>query len=92
MPRRNKTRRLWIGLEIVEVPKGTPRGLILDVLRESIRSGKLDLPNGWKINLRWRNSEQAKMKIGTWQDELEASADSSEGFNMAVLDYLDGQK
>lgn len=89
MPKRR--RRLWIGLEVVSVPKGVTRGLLLDVLKESIRTGKYTLPDGWAVNLRWRNSERAQMKSGNWTDELTASADSSEGFNMAVLDYLEGQ-
>lgn len=90
--RMKKPRRLWIGLEIVSVPKGTTRGLILDVLRESIMSKQYDLPEGWQINLRWKNSERAEMKIGEWSEELADSADSSEGFNYAVLSYLERQR
>jgi hypothetical protein len=88
---RHKRRRLWVGLEVVAVPKGTPRGLILDVLKESIHSKEYDLPDGWAINLRWKNAEKADMKIGEWTEELMDSAVASEGFNYAVLDYLNRQ-
>ena len=84
-----KTRRLWLGLEVVSIPPKTPRVLLVDVLRESIRRGDYTLPPGYEINLRWRNSEKARMKVGQWQDELEKSAGSSDGFDLAVLDYLD---
>ena len=88
---RHGKRRLWLGIEVVSIPKGTSRGLLLDVLKESIRSRKYTLPTGWKINLRWKNSERAQMKIGQWQNELMDSAESSDGFNYAVLDYLERQ-
>jgi hypothetical protein len=88
---KNRKRRLWVGIEVVQVPKGTPRGLILDVLKESINSKKYDLPKGWHINLRWRNSENRPMKTGEWSHELTESAESSDGFNFAVLAYLELQ-
>jgi hypothetical protein len=87
-----KRRRLWLGIQVVSVPSGTSRGLILDVLKESINSKKYDLPKGWAINLRWKNSERAEMKVGEWQTELEDSALASEGFNYAVLAYLESLK
>jgi hypothetical protein len=88
---KRKPRRLWLGIEVISVPKGTPRIIIIDVLKESIFRGDYTLPAGWVINLRWRNSEKGKMKIGPWRKELTASASSSSGFDATVLDYLEKQ-
>jgi hypothetical protein len=81
-------RRLWLGLEIISVPQGTPRLLIIETLKESIRRGDYSLPRGWQIDIRWRNSPKARMKQGPWTEEMTKSAASSSGFDSAVLSYL----
>jgi len=92
MPRkRERPRKLWLGIEVLSVPRGTPRALLIDVLRESIRRGDHTLPDGWQIEIRWRNRENAKMRTGPWQEELDKSARSSDGFDEAVLMYLENQ-
>jgi len=86
-----KPRRLWLGIEVVSVPPQTPRVLIIEALKESINRGDYSLPRGWQINIRWRNKENARMKVGPWTEELTKSAASSDGFDATVLDYLDRQ-
>jgi hypothetical protein len=85
-----RTRRLWIGLRY-DIPKNVSEEKILRTLRRSITRGDYELPKGWRVAIEWRNKQDAPMKRGAWKPELEASAESSPGFDLAMLRYLDGQ-
>lgn len=90
MPRKDKTRRLWLNVrwKIAHKPS---RETILKRLLESVENGTYDLPKSYKVQLGWRNKELAAMKWGEWKSELTDSAGSSDGFDLAVISYLKGQ-
>jgi hypothetical protein len=73
------------------IPKNVTQEKIVRTLIRSIHRGDYKLPRGWRVVLEWRNKADAGMKRGEWQSELEASAESSDGFDKAVLSYLEGQ-
>lgn len=86
MPKR--VRRLWLEVKW-KVPPGIPRELVIETLKQSVLNKSYDLPIGWQVIIAWRNKEKAKMKFGPWKAELTKSAASSDGFDKAVLSFLD---
>ena len=86
---KNKRRRLWIKV-LFKVPLGVSRATVKETLLRSVASRTYELPVGWQVILQWRNKESAPMKSGPWRRELTASARSSEGFDIAVTNYLEG--
>ena len=55
----------------------------------SIAGGGYQLPPWLKARIQWRNKEAAPMREGEWTEEMMASAQSSPGFDLAVMSYLD---
>lgn len=90
MRRKEKTRRLW--LEIKVYAPGASKAEVRRTLIESIRNGSYSYPKTWKVGLLWRNSLRAPMRSGEFTREMKNSADSSSGFDQAVLDYLRSAK
>jgi hypothetical protein len=92
---RVRTRRLWINVRF-KVPPSIPQDEIIDELIASVRRGRktgdYSLPRGWRAILEWRNKQDAEMRRGSWETELEASAESSEGFDSAVIQYLERRR
>jgi hypothetical protein len=88
---RRKNRRLWLNVKY-KVPPGTSKKKVLDTLIESIDNGTYTYPKTWKVVLEWRNKESAPMKAGEFQKEMLASQSSSDGWDSAVLSYLENQK
>lgn len=87
MPRKKqKTRRLW--LNVTQKGVNVSRRKFVQRLIDSIEDGTYKLPKEWKVVLHWRNRENARMKRGEWQEEMEQSAQSSPGWDIAVLTYL----
>lgn len=87
MPRRReKTRRLWLNVKQSGVK--TTRTKFIKRLIESIEDGTYRLPKSWKVTLLWRNREDARMRSGPWEQEMARSAESSMGWDAAVLVYL----
>ncbi len=85
-----RTRRLWLNVRF-DVPKDIKKEHIVRTLIRSIHRGDYKLPRNWRVVIEWRNKEDAPMRRGEWRNEMEASAESSEGFDEAVLSYLRGQ-
>lgn len=85
MPRR--TRRLWLEIKY-KVPVGISRDTVISVLKKSVENKTYDLPIGWNAIIAWRNKENAPMRYGLWKQELQKSAASSDGFDKAVLSWL----
>lgn len=86
-----RVRRLWLNV-IVDPESVSPKYSkrdVLKILRRSITRGDYELPRGWRVVLEWRNKADQKMRAGEWTTELERSAESSDGFDQTVLDYLD---
>lgn len=88
---RRKNRRLWLNVKF-KVPKGVSRNKVLETLIESIDDGTYQYPKTWKVVLEWRNKESAPMKAGEFQKEMLASQSSSDGWDSAVISYLENQK
>jgi hypothetical protein len=86
---RRKTRRLW--LQIKFDAKGTPHKDVIATLLSSIERGDYKYPQQWRVALGWSNKENGALKWGEWTKEMTASAQSSEGFEYAVRDYLENQ-
>ena len=90
MPRKKeKTRRLW--LNVKQSGAKVKRNAFIKRLIRSIEDGTYRLPDKWRVTLLLRNRESAEMNEGDWQKEMEKSAASSEGWDLAVLSYLKGK-
>lgn len=83
---KKKPRRLWLNIKASNVSVSTSE--FVRTLLASIEEGDYKLPRGWKVTLEWRNKEDAPMRSGPWTQEMSASAQSSDGFDKAVTDWL----
>lgn len=61
------------------------------VLRQSIRRGDYELPDGWDVRIRWRNRTDKPMKSDEFSNAMQESADSSRGWDGAVVAYINRQ-
>jgi hypothetical protein len=86
---RRKTRRLWLKVKF-DAP-GVTRADVKKALIESIQRGDYEYRSTWRVALGWSNKENGALKWGEWTKEMTASAQSSEGFEYAVLQYLENQ-
>lgn len=87
MPRRKeKTRRLWLNVKQKGVK--VSKNKFIKRLMQSIDDGTYRLPKQWKVTLLWKNKEDAAWRSGLWEEEMQASAESSPGWNIAVSTYL----
>jgi hypothetical protein len=86
---RRKTRRLWLKVKF-DAP-GASNELILKSLINSIDNGDYWYPKSWRVAILWSNKEDGELKKGEWTKELRKCAQSSEGFQFAVRDYLKSQ-
>jgi hypothetical protein len=83
---KTKDRRLWLNVKAEGVTVSKQEFIL--ALQESIRDGSYELPRGWKVTLEWKNKERAKMRSGPWTREIRKSAESSDGFDRAVTNWL----
>jgi hypothetical protein len=86
---RRKTRRLWLKVKF-DAP-GVSDRKVIETLLASIDRGDYEYPRGWRVALLWSNKENGTMRVGEWTKEMRASAQSSEGFQFAVRDYLENK-
>lgn len=87
MPRRNpKQRKLW--LQVFFDAPGATREQVIETLIRSIEKGDYVYPENWRVAIFWRNKEEAKMRRGEFTREMNQSAQSSDGFDLAVIRYL----
>jgi hypothetical protein len=89
MSRKPKTRRLWLKVKY-DAP-GVSRQDVLKTLMHSIDNRDYIYPSAWRVALGWSNKENVTLKWGEWTKEMTKSAQSSEGFGYAVLQYLENQ-
>ena len=82
-------RRLWLQLA-VKAP-GATKKQVRDELLRSIRRGDYAYPSDWRIGLGWSNKEDGNLKWGEFTKEMQKSAQSSSGFDVAVKEYLEAQ-
>ncbi len=87
MSKRRKSRPVWLKFVIHETPPGASRGDVLDALREAIGSG--ELPDGYNVDLMWRNKEGADWRSGDYLTVLDESRAGGRGFDTLVHMYLD---
>ena len=90
MPRR-KSRRLWLQVKFNNVGSASRYDVLTTLLR-SIEAGDYVYSRGWRVALGWSNKENGELKWGEWTKEMRRSAQSSEGFDFAVADYLESQR
>lgn len=90
MKRREKTRQLW--LQVKAYAPGVSGAEVKRVLIASIRNGSYSYPKEWKVGLFWRNKFNAPMRSGEFKREMQKSAEASQGFDSAVLNYLRSAK
>lgn len=86
-----RTRRLWLNVKY-DIPQDVSEQKIIATLIRSIKRGDYRIPRNWRVAIEWRNKESAPMRKGEWRAELEASAESSPGFERAVIHYLEGKQ
>lgn len=85
-----RVRKLWLRVRY-DIPKDVTEQRIIRTLIRSIERGDYRLPRGWHVVIEWRNKFDSPMRRGEWRAELEASAESSDGFDKAVINYLENQ-
>jgi len=83
---KKKPRRLWLNIKASRV--NVDRETFIRTLISAIDNKTYELPRGWRVALEWRNKEDKPMKSGPFQDEMQKSARSSDGFDKAVSDWL----
>lgn len=88
MPKKKRSRRLWLQIKF-KVPKGVSPQRVAKTLLESVERGDYEYPESWSVAISWRNKLFAKMKTDEFTNAMEESADSSYGWDFAVIDYLE---
>lgn len=84
---RKKTRRLWLQVKF-KVPDNVSPRTVARKLIESVRSGDYEYPESWHVVIRWKNSLFGKFKVDEFTEAMEESAQSSRGWDSAVIAYL----
>lgn len=86
-----RIRRLWLNVrwDDESVPASYSRKDIVRTLIKSIERGDYRLPRGWRVVIEWKNKADAPMRRGEWRSEMQRSGESSDGFDKAVLSYLE---
>lgn len=74
-----------------KVPKGVSPERVGRTLLESIENGDYEYPKRWHVVILWKNSLFGKVKSGEFTEEMEESAQSSRGWDSAVISYLKGK-
>lgn len=87
---KRKPRRLWTKIK-GSVPPGTTAAEFWGMLRKTVRSEEYDLPDGWDVTIEWKNKEDADFKSGDFTEAMQESAESSRGWDLAILHYINGQ-
>ena len=85
-----RTRRLWLHIKY-DAP-GASRKKVLDTLLRSTQNGTYTYPRKWRVALGWSNSANGALRWGEFTREMKASAQSSDGFDKAVIQYLRNQE
>lgn len=88
MPK-NKPR--YLRLQVKYSAPGVSRKEILQTLLDSIRRGDYEYPKSWRVAIGWSNNPNAELKWGEWRREMLDSAESSDGWDIAVAQYLENQ-
>lgn len=88
---KTRVRSLWMQVKF-ENTGDASNDRVLRTLKRSIERGDYQLPRGWRVQILWRNKDGAEMRSGEWKAELTASAQSSDGFDKCVLNYIDRQR
>ncbi len=83
-----KRRSLWIEIKIHTGGEGKSRVDAIRTLIDAVKRGDYRYPDGWYVQIEWRNRENAPNRIGEFAAEMHLSKRSSNGFDKAVLEYL----
>lgn len=84
------SRRLWLRIRVRIGDGEQPRSAkeVWQTLIYAIHKGNYKYPDGWYVEIQWRNREDARMRTGEFEAEMLLSKRSSNGFDKAVLNYL----
>lgn len=85
---RKKPRRIEVNISKISIPEGTTRKQYFQTLKRGLSDG--ELPDGWEIDIAWRNPDtkvgrSKDWQQGDWQSVLEAS---TEGFKQVVKNVI----
>lgn len=84
-----KTRRLWLNVTVENVISVSRRKFI-ETLIESIEREDYMLPKSWQVTLHWGNNPaKGADRSGPWTQEMRKSASSGDGFDKAVIAWLE---
>lgn len=89
MPKR-KRRKLWTKIKGT-VPPGTTAAEFWGTLRKVVRSQEYELPDAWNVTVEWKNKLDADFKSADFTEAMIESAESSRGWDLAILHYINGQ-
>ena len=84
---RNRTRQLWLQIKF-DAP-GVSRREVIKTLLQSVHRGDYNYPQKWRVALGWSNRENDMLRWGEFTQEMKASRESSPGFDMTVIQYLE---
>jgi len=87
MSRKNRTRQLWLQIKF-DAP-GASRREVLKTLLSSVHRGDYIYPKRWRVALGWSNKENGELRWGEFTTEMKNSRNSSPGFDMTVIQYLE---
>jgi len=88
--KKRKPRKLWTKIRGT-VPPGTGSAEFWGVLRKAVREKEYQLPDDWDVSIEWKNKEQADFKSGGFIEAMQESAESSRGWDRAILGYINRQ-
>ena len=88
--RKKKGRQLWTKIR-ARIPGGIDRAAFWGTLRASINRGDYELPDDWDVTIQWRNRDDAPMRSADFSIAMQESAESSRGWDKAILSYVNRQ-
>lgn len=85
---RSKPRRLEINVSKISIPEGTTRRQYFQTLKRGLREKQL--PEGFAIDIAWRNPETKKGRSKDWQQGEwgDVLGESSDGFRKLVTNVI----
>lgn len=81
----------YLALQLRSKTPGATDKEVVDTLIASIERGDYSYRTAhpdWRIAIGWKNKKYAEFKWGEFRAEMERSAQSSLGFDAAVIEYL----
>jgi hypothetical protein len=87
-----KNRPRYLRLSLRSDTPGASEKTVLDTLMAAIQRGDYEYPKEWRVAIGWSNKPEADLRWGEFTAEMRKSAASSPGWDIAVLNYQEGQR